>query len=303
MQRGNAGFPTGASLAFAQAIEKRYLELGGEIHYRSAVERILVEEDAAGGRPRAAGVRLYDDSIHRADYIISAADGRATIFHMLGGAFVNRKIKRTYDGSLPLHSQLQISFGIHRDLSHEPHWVTYLLDEAIPIAGEERYEIGVKNYCFDPSLAPPGKSALISTLTTHYSYWQRIYGRKLYDTEQSQVSGLIIDFLETLYPNLRSQIEVVDEATPLSYERFTGNWQGSSCGWLLTKDTMGLMIMGMPKTLPGLRHFYMAGQWVEPGGSVPIVAMSGRNAIQLICREEGLTFSSPLLHAGHDRAT
>ena len=51
-------------------------------------------------------------------------------------------------------------------------------------------------------------------------------------------------------------IEVVDEATPLSYERYTGNWQGSSTGWLLTTQTMTMNIVGMPKTLPGLADFY-----------------------------------------------
>ena len=36
----------------------------------------------------------------------------------------------------------------------------------------------------------------------------------------------------------------------------------------------------------------MAGQWVEPGGSVPIVAMSGRNAIQMICHEDEQPFTA-----------
>jgi hypothetical protein len=31
----------------------------------------------------------------------------------------------------------------------------------------------------------------------------------------------------------------------------------------------------------------MIGQWVEPGGSVPVVAMSGRNIIQQVCHEDG----------------
>jgi phytoene dehydrogenase-like protein len=290
MHNGNAGFPAGASLEFARAIEQRYLALGGQIHYRSQVEKILVEDDASGNGKQAVGVRLYDDSIHHADYVISAADGRGTIFDMLGGEFVDRQIKRTYDGHLPLHSQVQVSLGVKRDLSAEPHWTTYLLDEPIIIAGEDRYEIGVKHYCFDPSLAPPGKSVLIAMMNTHYGYWQRIYGRRLYDTEQTQVSDIIIDYLEKLYPGIREDIEVVDEATPLSYERYTGNWQGSSCGWLLTKETMPMMIQGMRKTLPGLRNLYMAGQWVEPGGSVPVAAMSGRNAIQTICHEDGQPF-------------
>lgn len=53
-----------------------------------------------------------------------------------------------------------------------------------------------------------------------------------------------------------------------------------------------MMIQGMQKTLPGLRNFYMAGQWVEPGGSVPICTLSGKNAIQLICAQEGKVFQA-----------
>jgi len=44
---------------------------------------------------------------------------------------------------------------------------------------------------------------------------------------------------------------------------------------------------GMSKTLPGLENFYMAGQWVEPGGGVPTAAMSGRNVIRQICKQDG----------------
>jgi phytoene dehydrogenase-like protein len=150
--------------------------------------------------------------------------------------------------------------------------------------------IGVKHYCFDPSLAPAGKSVVEVMMPTNYGYWQRIYGHRLYDNEQTQVSEIVLEFLETIYPGIGQQVEVIDEATPLSYERYTGNWQGSSCGWLLTKDTMLLMIKGMEKTLPGLDSFYLAGQWVEPGGSVPIVAMSGRNAIQMICHDDRRPF-------------
>lgn len=288
----NAGFPVGGSLEFARAIERRYLELGGEIHYKAQVEKILVEADDEpdGCQYRAAGVRLYSDEEHRADFVISAADGRGTLFDLLGGQFMNRKLRALYDGSMPLHSQVQISLGVKRDLSGEPHWVTYLLDEPVLIAGEEHREIGVKHYCFDPSLAPPGRSAVIVMLRSDYDFWQRIYGRRPYDTEQLQVADILVDFLEKLYPGIREDIEVTDVATPLSYERYTGNWQGSSCGWLLTKKTMTMMIQGMSKTVPGLENFYLAGQWVEPGGSAPLAAMSGRNAVQLICHADGREF-------------
>lgn len=284
MHTGNASFPAGASLDFVQAIERRYLELGGEILYKSQVERILVENK------RAVGVRLYDDREYRGDIVVSAADGRSTIFDMLQGEFANSGLRRRYDGHLPVHSQVQVSLGVKRDLSQDPHWVTYLLDKPLTIAGEDRFDIGVKNYCFDPSLAPRGKSIIEVIYPTHYNWWQRIYGNRLYDTEQSQVSQIVVDWLEGIYPGLRKDIEVMDEATPLSYERYTGNWLGSACGFLLTTRTMPMMLLGVSKTLPGLRNFYMAGQWVEPGGTVPISAMSGRNVIQMICHDDGKRF-------------
>ena len=198
MQQGNAGFPAGGSLEFARAIERRYLALGGQIHYKSQVEKILVQHD------QAVGVRLYDDSEWRTDYVVSAADGRATIFDRLDGHYVDDRLRHMYNGDLPIQSQVQVSLGINRDLTAEPHWATYLLDDQPIIAGLPRQELGIKHYCFDPSLAPAGKSAVEVMLKSPYKYWQRIYGRKLYDTEQLQVADQVIDLIERIYPGIRS---------------------------------------------------------------------------------------------------
>jgi phytoene dehydrogenase-like protein len=44
------------------------------------------------------------------------------------------------------------------------------------------------------------------------------------------------------------------------------------------------------RTLPGLDNFYMAGQWVMPGGGVYPVLYSGRHAVQLLCHQDGRPF-------------
>jgi phytoene dehydrogenase-like protein len=286
--RQNAGVPIGGSLAFARAIEQRYLALGGQIHYNAQVERILVEYD------RAIGVRLYTNEEYRANRVIAACDGRGTLFDLLRGQYLDQRLRQLYDGHAPIHSQFQVSIGVNRDLSHESHWVTYLLDHPIVIADEKRYELSIKHYGFDPSLSPPGKSVMTVMLPTPYDYWHRIYGRSLYHNEEIQESRILVDQLEQFYPGINTDIEFIDVATPLTYERYTGNWQGSNCGWLLTKQTLPLMIQGIRKTLPGLRGFYLIGQWVEPGGGVPIVAMSGRNVIQQICHEDHQAFTTTI---------
>ena len=42
------------------------------------------------------------------------------IFYMLGRKFADHAAKRNYDGHLPVHSQIQVSLGVRRDLSAEP---------------------------------------------------------------------------------------------------------------------------------------------------------------------------------------
>jgi phytoene dehydrogenase-like protein len=85
---------------------------------------------------------------------------------------------------------------------------------------------------------------------------------------------------------------MIDVSTPSTVMRYTDNWKGSFEGWLLT-PRMGLR--RMKKVLPGLKQFYMAGQWVEPGGGLPGGLLSGRNVTQFICKKDGKRFTTTTL--------
>lgn len=284
LDNGNAGFPVGGSRAFAGAIAQRYLDLGGTVEYGAAVEEILIDGD------RAIGVRLANQQTYLANRVISACDGRHTLFKLLQGNYLNRRLEKLYTGKLPVHSQFQVSLGLNRDLSDQPHWVTHLLDQPLTLAGAEHWELGIKHYGFDPSLTPEGKSVMMAMVTTPYDHWQNAYGHQPTDTPDLTEVQTVLDCLDTLYPGLSTDVEVMEVSTPLSLEQRSGNWQGASSGWLLTKETLPLMIKGVPKRVPGLGAFYMAGQWTEPGGSLPIVALSGRNIIYEICHEDARDF-------------
>ena len=93
--------------------------------------------------------------------------------------------------------------------------------------------------------------------------------------------------LDRRFPGLAAQVEMRDVATPMTFERYTGNWQGSYMGWRDTTQTFG---MRMSKTLPGLANFYMAGQWVMPGGGLPSGIMTGRYVAQIICKQDKKKF-------------
>jgi phytoene dehydrogenase-like protein len=305
MHNKDAGYPVGGSLAFAHAIERRYLDLGGEIHYRARVEKILTEPGT--DRARAVGVRLADGSEHRADYVLSAADGHATHYDMLGGRYLDDKVRGYYD-ELPIFPPIvQVSLGVDRDLSGEPHSLSFPLPEPVHLAGEEHRRLNARHFGYDPTLAPEGKSAIVVMFPSNYDYWKQLYQvddaepsetgsapqHERYEAEKKDVAIKVIAGLETRFPGISDQIEVVDVATPLTYERYTGNWQGSMEGWLLTTKTMNMRgKKSMDKTVSGLDNLYMAGQWVQPGGGVPTAAESARSAIEMICERDGLSFAA-----------
>jgi phytoene dehydrogenase-like protein len=285
----SAGFPEGGALKLSQTIEHYYKELRGEINYRSRVEKIIVENN------RAVGIRLEDGTEHRADTVISASDGRTTIFEMLDGEYVDEKIRGYFD-RLPVGpSPLVVALGVNRTFEDIPHTAAgtiFPLDEPVTIAGKEIEWLRPMIYNFDDSFASAGKTVVRFVLDTDYDYWKTLgENRDGYLAEKERIAGTLIAALEERFPGISSQIEMWDVATPLTFERYTGNWKGSALGWDCTTETF---FMPMSKTLPGLDNFFMAGQWVEPGGGVPTVAVSGRNVIQLICKREKKPFVTRL---------
>ena len=288
MNDREAGYPIGGSLRFAQDLAKRYLALGGEIRYKSRVTSILVEND------RAVGVRLADGSEHRADIVISAADGHSTIFDLLGGRYLDNKVRSYYRDMTVAKSILQISLGVSRDFSAECPFINFPLAQPVYLGNVRHERLVVKHYCFDPTMAPPGKSVLSVWCEADYDYWKSMRAHpRHYRAAKDLVAQQVIAALDERFPGLSDAVEVVDVATPVTYERYTANWRGAFAGWALTTRKMSMMMGGgMKKTLPGLDNFYMIGQWVEPGGNVELSVASGRDVMKDICTAKGKPFET-----------
>jgi phytoene dehydrogenase-like protein len=282
-----AGYVIGGALALMGSIQQRYLDLGGELHLKARVEKILVEGD------KAVGVRLADGTEHRGDIVISAADGRTTIFDMLDGKYINDKIRGYYD-NLELYPPLvYVGLGVARtfdDVTPSLNGLTFPLAEPVTIAGKELNTLEVKIYNFDPTLAPEGKTVVRVKFNTDYDYWEELHKEPAkYKAEKKRIADTVVGLLDKRFPGLADQVEMSDVATPMTWVRYTGNWKGAYEGWNTTTETFMLQ---MSKTLPGLTNFYMAGQWVNPGGGQPTAAMSGRHTIQIICKKDKKKFAT-----------
>ncbi len=286
----NAGYPIGGSLPMSLAMADRYLSLGGAIHYRSRVEKILTEGD------RAVGVRLTDGSEHRAGRVISAADGYSTIFKMLEGRYVDEETRTPYEKWPLFPSLLFVGLGVNRSFADEPRTVSGLvfpLRRPAEIGDKVWKSLPLRILNQDPTLAPAGKTTLVVMLPSSYEYWQELaQDRAAYEEKKDQVARVVIELLEQRFPGISPQVEMVDVATPLTFERYTGNWKGSFEGWLITPQNAYTMRKPMRQTLPGLQNFYMTGQWIQPGGGLPTGVMTSRQLVQVLCEEDGKKFQA-----------
>jgi phytoene dehydrogenase-like protein len=281
----NSGYPIGGSLEFAKKIEKKYLSLGGKVNYNSKVTKILVENN------KAVGIKLENGNKINADIIISAADGYFTIYKMLEGKYIDSKIKSYYNGAFkPFPAIMQVSLGVNKDFSDQVHSIDFPLQNPIiidPVNTLNR--ITLKFYNFDPTMAPRGKTSVVSFFVADYDYWTQLRknDKDKYESEKKRISDEIISDLDLRFPGLASAVEVIDVATPATYVRYTNNWFGSYEGWISDKKSMLTM---MSKELPGLKNFYMIGQWVSPGGGLPSGVMTGRDVTQIICKKDKKEF-------------
>jgi phytoene dehydrogenase-like protein len=286
MSAENAGYPIGGSSAVISPIVQRLLALGGRLRLGAKVETILVENDTA------VGVRLTGGETIMADWVISAADGHASIYDLLGAKYRDDAIDKFYSEGQTFPSYLQVSLGIAQDLSKEPGHLTRVLDAPITIDPETSLDaVTFRIFHYDPTFAPPGKTAVTCFLPTYnFAYWVDLHHSdpRAYTTEKQRIADAVIAVLERRCSGISQRIETIDVSTPASVVRFTGNWKGSMEGWLLMP---GSGFGAKRQTLPGLSRFLMVGQWVQPGGGLPSGLMTARSAIHSVCRADGVRFA------------
>jgi len=279
-----SGVPIGGSKAVIDDIADRFRRLGGELHCRSKVTELIVEND------RVLGVRLADGTEQRADIVLWAADGRTLLFDLLEGRYLTDELRMRYREWSVVRPMVHVMLGLARDMSQEPCRLTFKIDTPITV-GETAFPwIYFIHHCFDPTAAPPGKTAAEVWYDTEYDYWAKLYqDQPAYQAEKQRIADETIAALEKRWPGIAADVEVVDVPTPATYHRFTGNWQGSVDDWYISPQNMGKPAI---LTLPGLPNLYMAGQWTAPFTGTVIAALTGRQAVQLLCKADRKAFQT-----------
>ncbi|MCL2128016.1 MAG: NAD(P)/FAD-dependent oxidoreductase [Treponema sp.] len=278
---GDGGYPEGGSLAIADRMAKTFTGLGGKLLLNTRVKKVNIENG------KAAGVTL-DDRILAADAVIVTLEtiAAARLFEKpLPDPWLADLCQNTKSAACTF-----IGIGVRAEISQSPIPV-WKFDEPVSYAGAAVTEngFGFCNYFGFEGYAPEGCTAVTTALIGDtYDFWKKARDEGRYEEEKSRLADQIKKIFCKKFPQAEGNIEVIDIATPLTYERYTGAYHGS---WM-TVSGPGEKMKRYPGFSQSVSGLYFAGHRLMSPGGLPVAVFTGRTAAQMVCRQFDAVFES-----------
>ena len=244
-------YPQGGSGVLPKALVDVIKKHGGQVHLRSGVERILVENG------RAAGVELKNGQVHRAKAVISNADAHKTFLELLDRGDVPAGFAQSVENLKPSTTAFIVFLGL--DIVPDISTITMLDDIGIMVPSKA-----------DPSLAPAGHSA-VTLLKLLPQSEAGAWDRKApgYSSRKRQFADGMIDSAQEIIPGLRQHITYRQEGSPATFARYAWTTGGSIYGPATGQKRL--------TTRTPVRDLYVAGSGVM-GGGVEAAVIAGMYA-------------------------
>ncbi|MBV6631934.1 MAG: phytoene desaturase [Alphaproteobacteria bacterium] len=272
-------FPMGGTGALVDGLTKLMGEEGISIHTSTTVDKIVIENG------RAAGIRLEDGQIHRADLIISNTDPVHLYRHMLPADAVNATAKlRSKHARLSMGLYVLFFGAKHQwpDVAHHTVWFGKrhrgLLDD---IFNRKRLADDFSLYLHrptatDPSFAPDGCDSFYVLCPVPNQQ-----GRIDWSVEEPKLRQRIVDALDgSILPGLKGSICSEFAMTPDSFAQdyLSVDGAGFSIAPQFTQSAW-FRFHNRAEAIPGL---YLVGAGAHPGAGLPGVVSSAKVVDQLI---------------------
>jgi phytoene dehydrogenase-like protein len=277
LHSGDGGYPEGGSLPMVHRMAKTFTDLGGILLLNTPVKKVDIQNGKVEGIFTENGA-MAADAVIVTQETIAALD---TLFDEPPRDAWLQELRETTTPAVCTY----VSLGVRAELPDHmlPEWE---LETPIAYAGQTLKTLGFYSH---RAYAPEGGTALTAALMTDtYDFWKKAKDEGRYEAEKQTLGEQIVRALCEKYPDCEGKIEVVDIATPLTYERYTGAYKGSWMSIMKPGAKPGLMYPGYCESISGL---YFAGHRMMPPGGLPVALASGRTAAQLVCRQFDAAFA------------
>lgn len=273
---GDSGYPAGGSVRMAGNMAGTFTSLGGEIRYRTPA--LGIEKETGGWAVRTAGGLL------KADAVVVSADARTAIDKLFPEPLQEGWARRMRKG-LKTTQCMYIGLGLDTPLSEWPRSMQIVLPRPFEAAGILYRTLVVNNYAREADYAPEGGTVITCLLHgSSYGFWKKAKEDGTYVQEKQATVERFIQALGEVIPDILGHIAVTDMATPLTYERYCGTFEGSYMSdWKARSPLYHAPVR--------YRHgLYFTGQRTLYSGGLPPAAQAGRLAAQMLCRDFGVEF-------------
>jgi phytoene dehydrogenase-like protein len=275
---GDGGYPEGGSLAMTKRMADTFTGLGGRILYKTKADKVVTRNGAV------TGVAI-DGEVLAADAVIVTQETLAAAEKLFDAPPKDEwlfKLKRDVKPAVCCF----IGIGVKAKLAETP---MFEVPEPIRCGGFSYPVLAFNNYSNYPGYAPEGCTALTTALMgDSYDFWKKARDEGRYEDEKKAVADQIVGALCRKHPVAEGKIEVVDFATPLTYERYTGASKGS---WMSVLGKGEAPTSSCPCTLEDTEGVFFAGHRTRLPGGLPSALVSGRDAAQMVCRQFDVEFA------------
>ena len=137
----------------------------------------------------------------------------------------------------------------------------------------------------DPSLSPPGETALIVSLLFDYQLAKHIAALDSHENLKRRVTEMVIAELDGYFPDLSDHVVKTVVTTPLTIEGKTNNTQGSLTGWSFANDPFPAeyrFLKVSSSVLTPIGSIKQAGQWAFNPAGVPVAILTGKLAADAV---------------------
>ncbi|MBR6484422.1 MAG: NAD(P)/FAD-dependent oxidoreductase [Clostridiales bacterium] len=274
---GNGGIPMGASLQMSVRMANRFKELGGKIRYNCGASEIILE------KKHATGVRLEDGTVVSADYVIPTVDTRLLFGKLLPETYMPKELKAAYNepSKYPATSGFQVAYAVSENFNIGE--TVFIEIEPLTVGKRTFGRMYVKAYGYDPIFVKDGKQVIqtcISQTDEDYGFWKGLSAEEYKEVKEELIAQVTARIVEA-YPELSTDMEFLDCWTPLTYERYCNAYHGSYMSFVTTPEGKQIRLKGK---LKGIDNLYLAGQWTNSPGGLPVAVASGKFAIQRLLK-------------------
>ena len=276
---GDGGYPEGGSTEMAKRMATYFEKLGGKIYYSSNVEKIHLEQN------KVCSITVNGKSV-TASQLIVTNDTREAIDTLFETPLNEPWCHKMRQDTKPVICTF-VSVGLKKDWSHLPSNFLIPLTESLSFGDFSYKSLFLNNYASYPNYAPSGCTALTCILFgDSYDYWKKAKDDGSYSEKKETLAERFAHVLTTHFQLSRDEIEIIDIATPLTFERYCGTYHGS---WM-TIDQVGKKAAIYPIKPETISNLYFAGQRIMSPGGTPVALLTGRQAVQYLCKDNNIPF-------------